>query len=108
MTSANRILVVAVIATASVLGVTGCGSSGPKLSAKQQQVSTRIHDAGLSAKNADCIVGKLSGSALDLAGQDSNFGELSGTDGGKIAAAYSDCTAKNFQDTFHYDPSGNN
>jgi len=98
------------LATSAILtiGVAGCGNSGPNLSSDQKEVSAKIHHAGLSSKDADCIAGKLTGRALDAANGDANFSELSGQDGGEVAAAYSDCTGKNFQDTFHYNPTGNN
>lgn len=108
MTTTRRAVLATTAAAILSIGATGCGSSGPHLSADQKHVATKIHDAGTSANDANCIAGKLTGSALDAANNDANFSELSGDDGGKVAAAWSDCTGKNFQATFQYDPTGNN
>lgn len=103
ITTHRAVLVLAASAILTI-GVAGCGSSGPNLSSDQKQVSAAIHHAGLSSKDADCIAGKLTGRALDEAGGDANFSELSGHDGGEVAAAYSDCTGRNFREIFHYNP----
>lgn len=103
-----RRLVAPAAALALLTPLAACGDDGPKLNDQQKDVASRLESDGhLSKKDAECIAGKLSGDGLDAAKHDANFSELNGYSGGEaVAKAFTDCTGKSFEDTYHYSPRG--
>lgn len=100
-------LSVASLALALSLSACGGGDDGPKLNDAQKDLVQRMHKRGTaSEKDLTCLVGKVkdNAEAMESLKGDSDLSEQEDAGGEAVAAAWSDCTGKTFQESFGYTP----